>query len=57
MKVILHPADFSAESLPAFESACTLASVANGRLVVLHIERPPLGTLGGTTLVPPLPSE
>jgi universal stress protein A len=57
MKMILHPTDFSAESLPAFETACALASAGNGRLVVLHIERPPLGTLGGTTLVPPLPSE
>jgi nucleotide-binding universal stress UspA family protein len=57
MKTILHPTDFSAESRAAFEAACALAIAAQGRLVVLHIERPPLGNLGGTTLVPPLPSE
>jgi universal stress protein A len=57
MKTILYPTDFSAETQLAFDAACALASEGHGRLVVLHIERPPLGTLGGTTLVPPLPSE
>src|SRR5579875_625063 len=57
MKTILYPTDFSPESRPAFETACVLANARKGRLIVLHVERPPLGNLGGTTLVPPLPSE
>jgi nucleotide-binding universal stress UspA family protein len=57
MKAILYPTDFSADSRPAFERACALAGEGCGRLVVLHVERPPLATLGGTTGVPPLPNE
>jgi universal stress protein A len=57
MKTILHPTDFSGESRPAFEAACALARAEQGRLVVLHVERPPLGSLGGATFVPPLPGE
>ena len=57
IKTILYPTDFSADSRPAFEVACALASEGHSRLVVLHVERPPLTSLGGTTLVPPLPSE
>ncbi len=57
MKTILYPTDFSGESQLAFETACVLANARHGRLVVLHVERPPLSNLGGTTLVPPLPSE
>jgi nucleotide-binding universal stress UspA family protein len=54
---ILYPTDFSPESQAAFEAACDLASAKGGRLVVLHVERPPLSNLGGSTFVPPLPSE
>lgn len=57
MKSILHPTDFSADAQPAFDVACVLAGEGGGRLVVLHVERPPLATLGGTTAVPPLPNE
>lgn len=57
MKTILYPTDFSEGARPAFEVACALAAEGRSRLVVLHVERPPLATLGGTTLVPPLPSE
>ena len=57
MKTILYPTDFSAGARPAFEVACALASEGGGRLVVLHVERPPLARLGGTAGVPPLPSE
>jgi nucleotide-binding universal stress UspA family protein len=57
MKTILHPTDFSANARPAFEVACDLAGDGCGRLVVLHVERPPLATLGGTPAVPPLPDE
>jgi len=57
MKTILYPTDFSAGARPAFEVACALASEGGGRVVVLHVERPPLATLGGTAGVPPLPSE
>jgi nucleotide-binding universal stress UspA family protein len=56
-KTILYPTDFSAEGRPAFEVACSLAGEGRGRLVVLHVERPPLTTLGGTAGVPPLPNE
>jgi universal stress protein A len=57
MKTILYPTDFSTDARPAFEVACALASEGGGRVVVLHVERLPLATLGGTTGVPPLPSE
>lgn len=56
-QTILHPTDFSADARPAFEVACVLAGERGGRLVVLHVERPPLATLGGIPAVPPLPSE
>ncbi len=57
MRTILYPTDFSMDARPAFEVACALAGEGRGRLVVLHVERPPLASLGGTTLVPPLPIE
>jgi nucleotide-binding universal stress UspA family protein len=57
MMTILHPTDFSADARPAFEVACALAGEGRGRLVVLHVERPPLATLGGTAGVPPLHTE
>jgi universal stress protein A len=57
MKTILYPTDFSADARPAFEVACALAGERQGQLVVLHVERPPLTSLGGTTGVPPLPNE
>src|SRR5690348_12643750 len=57
MKTILYPTDFSEAARPAFEVACTLAREGHGRLVILHVERPPLTTLGGTPVVPPLPNE
>jgi nucleotide-binding universal stress UspA family protein len=56
-KTILCPTDFSADARPAFEVAGILAREGGGQLVVLHVERPPLATLGGTTGVPPLPVE
>lgn len=57
METILYPTDFSADARPAFEVACALAKEGRGRVVVLHVERPPLTTLGGTAGVPPLPNE
>jgi nucleotide-binding universal stress UspA family protein len=57
MEIILHPTDFSTESRLAFDAACLLASASRGRLVLLHVDRPPVSELGGTALVPPLPSE
>lgn len=57
MKTILYPTDFSADAWSAFAVACALASDGHGRLVILHVERPPLTTLGGMPVVPPLPSE
>jgi nucleotide-binding universal stress UspA family protein len=57
MRTILYPTDFSTDARTAFEVACVLAGEGHGRLVVLHVERPPLATLGGTSGVPPLPNE
>jgi nucleotide-binding universal stress UspA family protein len=57
METILYPTDFSAESGPAFEVACALARDGGGRVVILHVERSPLATLGGFMVVPPLPDE
>ncbi|MHB1426608.1 MAG: universal stress protein [Gemmataceae bacterium] len=57
METILYPTDFSADARPAFEVACALAGEEHGKLVVLHVERPPLATLGGTAGVPPLAPE
>lgn len=57
METILYPTDFSADARPPFEVACALAKEGCGRVVVLHVERPPLTTLGGTAGVPPLPNE
>ncbi len=54
---ILYPTDFSKEAGYAFDVACALARDSRARLVVLHVERPPLTTLGGTAGVPPLPTE
>jgi nucleotide-binding universal stress UspA family protein len=54
---ILHPTDFSKEAGHAFEVACALARDDRARLVVLHVERPPVATLGGIAGVPPLPPE
>jgi universal stress protein A len=57
MKTILCPTDFSAQARSAFEVACALARETHGRVVVLHVERPPVNTIGGTAGVPPLPTE
>jgi nucleotide-binding universal stress UspA family protein len=57
IETILHPTDFSKEAGYAFDAACALARDSRARLVVLHVERPPLTTLGGTAGVPPLPTE
>ena len=57
MKTILYATDFSEAARPAFAVACVLAKEAHGRLVILHVERPPLSSLGGTPIVPPLPNE
>jgi nucleotide-binding universal stress UspA family protein len=54
---ILVPTDFSKEAKAAFDVACALARERRARLVVLHVERPPVTALGGTAYVPPLPSE
>ncbi len=40
IQTILHPTDFSENSLPAFETACALARENHARLVVLHVMIP-----------------
>lgn len=54
---ILCPTDFSKEAAAAFDVACALARDSRARLMVLHVERPPVTTLGGQTFVPALPCE
>lgn len=57
IQTILYPTDFSEGASSAFDVACLLARESCGQLVVLHVERPPLATLGGTPAVPPLRTE
>jgi len=38
--IILHPTDFSAHSQPAFEFACSLASLLGEKLVIVHVATP-----------------
>ena len=57
IQTILYPTDFSQQAAAAFDVACALAREGQARVVVLHVERSPLATLGGTAGVPPLPNE
>ena len=57
IRTILHPTDFSAPSAYAFQMACALARDYHARLIVLHVEPPPVAALGGMLAVPPLPEE
>ena len=54
---ILHPTDFSDRAGFAFRVACALARDFGARLLVLHVEQPPLLTLGGMPGVPPVADE
>ena len=40
IQTILHPTDFSENSLPAFQTACALARDYNASVVVLHVMMP-----------------
>jgi len=42
---ILHPTDFSENSLPAFETACALARDSHATLIVLHVMMPSVSPL------------
>jgi nucleotide-binding universal stress UspA family protein len=42
IRVILHPTDFSENSVYAFRLACSLARDYGARLVVLHVAEPPV---------------
>lgn len=57
IRTILHPTDFSAPSAYAFQMACALARDYHARLIVLHVDPPPVAALGGMPAVPPLPEE
>jgi len=41
IRTLLHPTDFSENSRPAFQTACTLAWDFKARLVLLHVVPPP----------------
>jgi nucleotide-binding universal stress UspA family protein len=43
IRTILHPTDFSEPAACAFALACSLARDCGARLVVLHVDRPPVG--------------
>ena len=51
---ILHPTDFSDNSLYAFQTACLLARESNSRLVLLHVVPPSVSPIL-TELPPPIP--
>jgi nucleotide-binding universal stress UspA family protein len=57
VRTILHPTDFSRPAQAACEVAAALARDCRARLVVLHVTRPPLASLGGMPAPPPLPVE
>jgi nucleotide-binding universal stress UspA family protein len=57
IRTILHPTDFSTHSAQAFQMACALARDYQARLIVLHVEAPPVAILGGMPALPPLPEE
>ncbi len=40
IRTILHPTDFSADSRPAFEAACSFAGDYGARLILLHVGPP-----------------
>jgi nucleotide-binding universal stress UspA family protein/quercetin dioxygenase-like cupin family protein len=50
---ILHPTDFSENSLPAFQTACSLARDSHATLIVLHVMMPSVSPL--TEVSPPDP--
>jgi nucleotide-binding universal stress UspA family protein/quercetin dioxygenase-like cupin family protein len=45
LQLILHPTDFSENSLPAFQAACSLARDAHATLLVLHVMTPSVSPL------------
>lgn len=57
MRTIVYATDFSENAEPAFDLACALAGEGKGKVIVLHVERPPLASLGGTAGVPPIAPE
>jgi nucleotide-binding universal stress UspA family protein len=56
IRTILHPTDFSPYSDYAFRLACSLARDYGARLVVLHVEAPPV-IVYTEGLIPPEPVE
>jgi nucleotide-binding universal stress UspA family protein len=57
IRTILCATDFSSNSEAALELACSLGRAYSARLLILHVCQPPLATLAGTQMVPPLPEE
>jgi nucleotide-binding universal stress UspA family protein len=54
VRTILHPTDFSPNSRPAFELACSLARDYGARLVLLHVLSPlTIASESGTVTVEP----
>jgi nucleotide-binding universal stress UspA family protein len=57
IRTILCATDFSSSSDVALELACALSRIFSAQLLLLHVCQPPLTTLAGTQMVPPLPEE
>jgi nucleotide-binding universal stress UspA family protein/quercetin dioxygenase-like cupin family protein len=55
--MILHPTDFSENSRPAFETACSLARDADATLLVLHVMLPSVSPVVDQALDPSRPIE
>jgi len=54
-RIIIHPSDFSKQSLHAFELAVSLARDRDCRLIVMHVAVPPVMVFGDGML-PPMPA-
>jgi nucleotide-binding universal stress UspA family protein len=57
IRTILHPTDFSDRSTHAFHLACALARDYGARLVLLHVNQPPVAVYGEMGALPTEPVE
>lgn len=55
-KTILHPTDFSSSASEALRVACWLARASGGKLLLLHVAQPPVGSVAGIPVPPPPPA-
>jgi nucleotide-binding universal stress UspA family protein len=53
IRTVLHPTDFSTNSETAFRIACSLARDYGARLIVLHVDVPPIVLINEGIGIPP----